>query len=309
MDKGLLKELHMCFSALTKVIPLDILMKQVGFIKNFLDSACSDARHRKGLYESILAISTLKSNTKKNKSQLTRPSLQLPLFLLIPKSVEPFLAIYLHALLYGSAAAPSSMVGGAALNMKECAALAIGDLVFYSDMATVFKPFLIKTTGPLIRLVGELRNNSSGNSTNNPIRIAIISTLSMLLECGGTSLKAFVPQLQATFIKSLSDLTSKQVRAASVHALGWLLPLVTRVDQLVLDVFNMIMNMNNESSEGDNVNIIMNMGVKVSLLEALASVLSKCGSKVSPTVYNKLIEGFQYTLLSYYFHRLHIYHY
>ena len=65
------------------------------------------------------------------------------------------------------------------------------------------KPYLIKTTGPLIRVVGD--RFPSG------VKAAILQTLCILLERGGASLKAFVPQLQTTFVKNLND-PMKQVR-------------------------------------------------------------------------------------------------
>lgn len=45
-----------------------------------------------------------------------------------------------------------------------------------------------------------------------------VQTLCLLLDKGGAGLKAFVPQLQTTFVKSLTD-PSKQVSGRSLHDL------------------------------------------------------------------------------------------
>ena len=57
----------------------------------------------------------------------------------------------------------------------------------------------------------------------------------MLLDRGGASLKAFAPQLQTTFVKSLSD-PSRAVRQRSAVGLGKLMGLVTRVDPLLTEL-------------------------------------------------------------------------
>src|SRR5690606_1352135 len=89
------------------------------------------------------------------------------------------------------------------------------------------KPYLVKTTGPLIRVVGD--KFPSG------VKSAILQTLTLLLEKGGAALRPFVPQLQTTFVKALSDPT-KQVRQRGVKALGMLMTLSTRVDPLITEL-------------------------------------------------------------------------
>lgn len=303
LDVSLLQQLHNCLLVLTKVIPLEILVGHVGEIKNHLNSMCSTARHRSGLYEKIVALTGDAANAEaKSSSRGTTSSLiQLPLFLLIKGAAEPFVTIYLHALLSSNVTQAGGQ-GSAPVNIKECAAVAIGELVQYSDLA-LFKPYIIKTTGPLIRLVGELRNTGAASShvinSNNTVRIAILATLGILLDKTGAALKAFVPQLQTTFIKALSDTSSKHVRASSIAALGKLLPMITRVDQIVTEVLNSVLGLSSADAGGSNNDILINMGVKATLLEALALVCTNkiCCDKITMPVRLKVVDAFQQSLL------------
>lgn len=108
---------------------LDILTGHIDFIGNCIASTASDARHRAGGVQAILSP--------------TAPTGQyiLPL-LTIPRALEPFLTIYLHGVMNG------------AVTVREQGAGAIYELVNMCE-ATALKPYLIKTTGPLIRVIGE----------------------------------------------------------------------------------------------------------------------------------------------------------
>jgi hypothetical protein len=57
----------------------------------------------------------------------------------------------------------------------------------------------------------------------------------LLLSKGGASLKPFVPQLQTTFVKALSD-PGSAVRQRGLSALSQLMSLSTRVDPLVAEL-------------------------------------------------------------------------
>ena len=57
----------------------------------------------------------------------------------------------------------------------------------------------------------------------------------LLLGKGGASLKPFVPQLQTTFVKALSD-PGSAVRARGLSALSQLMALSTRVDPLIAEL-------------------------------------------------------------------------
>lgn len=95
-------------------------------MRNCISSTASAARHRVG-------PDRLQPNAA--------GELILPLFT-VPKSLDPLYNILLHALMNGSHTA------------REVAADTIGELAKFADVA-VLKPMLIKTTGPLIRVVGD----------------------------------------------------------------------------------------------------------------------------------------------------------
>ncbi|KAH8069994.1 protein kinase regulator [Aureococcus anophagefferens] len=101
-----------------------------------------------------------------------------------PRCLKALLPSYLRALLQGSPEA------------RESAALGLGELVDLSSEAAL-KPLAIKVAGPLIRVVGD--------RFAAPVKAAILGALSALLRRGPLLVKAFVPQLQATFSKALRD--------------------------------------------------------------------------------------------------------
>jgi hypothetical protein len=112
-------------TALTTVIPIETLAGHMEFLRSCISLTASDVKHRPGRSDLIASDGTV----------------LLPLFRL-PKALEPFLPIYIHCLMNGSA------------ESREIAADAIGELIKMTDAAQL-KPYLIKTTGPLIRVVGD----------------------------------------------------------------------------------------------------------------------------------------------------------
>lgn len=182
------------FRNVNKTCTPEELVEHLEFVRTTIGSMVSDARHRKG---GIGANATY----------------YLPA-LCQPKSLEIFLPMYQHGLLYGSP------------EVRESAASGLGDLIQLSDFASL-KPYLIKVTGPLIRI--------GGDRLPGHVKASILSTLGILLDRGETSLKPFVPQLQTTFVKSLVD-SSSIVRNKGSLALGKLMTLSTRVDPVLLDL-------------------------------------------------------------------------
>jgi hypothetical protein len=87
---------------------------------------------------------------------------------------------------------------------------------------------------------------------------------SMLLSKVPTYLKPFLPQLQRTFIKSLTDPTSSIVRSRAASALGILISLQTRVDPLIAELVSGI-----KTAEP---------GVKETMMNALQTVVAKAGA-------------------------------
>ena len=138
----------------------------------------------------------------------------------LPKAAAPFVPVLCEGLLNG------------APELKEQAALAMGELVELTN-AKSLGPFVIKLTGPLIRVA----------STRIPwqVKAAILRSLLLLLKKGSLMLRAFVPQLQSTFVKSLSD-RSRLVRKRAVIALGALVPIQPRLEPLLNELVSLGLN-------------------------------------------------------------------
>ncbi|CAD7971263.1 unnamed protein product [Amoebophrya sp. A120] len=155
---------------------------------------------------------TDKSGTKSTEQKgMTLPGLALP------NGLEPFYPIYQHGLMYGSN------------ELRLLAAKGLGELVDHTTEAAL-KPYVVKITGPLIRIVGDRFPPN--------VRIAILETLELLLKKGGASLRPFLPQLQTTYLKCLTDATSGEVRSKAAESLGVLVVLNPRTDSLLQELAN-----------------------------------------------------------------------
>ena len=165
------------------------------------------------------------------------------------------LPIYQRGILYGNA------------DVRECAAAGLGELIVITANKYLAGPFLIKLTGPLLRIVGD-RNPSA-------VKIAIVQTLGLILTKGGPALRAFVPQFQTTFVKALSD-PSRQVRIEAIKALALLMPLSTRVDPLIKELVSTSLGKGSSAT----VETAGMVAIQTASLEALAVVLKHGGSKV-----------------------------
>ncbi|CAG8528815.1 4749_t:CDS:10 [Funneliformis caledonium] len=170
------------------------------------------------------------------------PDVDLPGFCL-PKGISPILPIFLQGLMYGTA------------EIREQSALGIGDLIQRTS-AEALRSFVTQITGPLIRIIGDRYPPQ--------VKAAILHTLGLLLNKVPAHLKPFIPQLQRTFIKSLSDPSSALVRSRAALALGILISLQTRVDPLITELITGI-----KTSEPN---------VKETMLSALESVINKAGA-------------------------------
>lgn len=167
----------------------------------------------------------------------------------LPRGPNCVLPIFLHGLLYGSN------------DEREVSALAIADIVSKTPAAGL-KPFVSVITGPLIRVVGE--------RFNSDIKAAILFALNILFVKIPQFLRPFIPQLQRTFVKSLSDPTNETLRLRAAKALGTLIEYQARVDPLVIELVSGV----KQASDG---------GVKTAMLKALLEVVAKAGSKLSET--------------------------
>lgn len=168
--------------------------------------------------------------------------------------LEPLLPIYQRGILYGDA------------TVRETAAAGLGELITITSNTYLAGPFLVKLTGPLLRIVGD-RNPS-------PVKIAIVQTLGLILTKGGPALRAFVPQFQTTFVKALSD-PSRSVRIEAIKALALLMPLTSRVDPLIKELVS--------TSLGKGLNATVEtaglVAIQTAALDALAVVLQHGGDK------------------------------
>ena len=234
-DKPLLEAVRDALSSLVKNVPAEPLLVHLDFVRSCMASTASDAKFRSG--GSVLL----------NEAG----ELELPLFAL-PKALEPFMSLYNHGLVNGHA------------ERREACAEAMGDL-FRMTSAASMKPYLIKTTGPLIRVVGDRFPSS--------VKSAILTTLGVLLRKGGASLKAFAPQLQTTFVKALND-PSRQTRQRAAAGLGLLTGVSARTDGLLGEL-------------GNAVTLAESGAIRTSIYEALSQSLVKAATAPSAAALQK----------------------
>jgi len=221
--------------ACTKYVPAEELVDHISYIRNLISSMVSDARRRKG--------------------GVGDGEFLLPGFNMKPKGgLEPLLPIYQRGILYGDAV------------IREESSAGLGELITITSSKYLAGPFIIKITGPLLRIVGD-RNPSN-------VKIAIVRTLGLILSKGGPALRAFVPQFQTTFMKSLSD-PSRQVRVEAINALGLLMPLSVRLDPLMKELVSC------SQGRGSALSIESAgmVAVQTANLEALATILKHGGKK------------------------------
>lgn len=199
----------------------------------------------KGAFDSLSAL--VKKQPKESLEKLVKPAKQtldlcidVPAFKL-PKGPNCILPIFLHGLMYG--------------NQKEAAALGIADIIDKTP-ADNLRPFSTAMTGPLIRVIGE--------KVASDIKAAILVALNNLLLKIPQFLRPFIPQLQRTFVRSLSD-NNEKLRKRAVVALGTLIKFQPRVDSLVTEL----------------VNGIKTTEFKESMLKAMLVVVEQAGKSLS----------------------------
>ena len=149
-----------------------------------------------------------------------------------PNGLKPILPVLLQGLLSGTA------------EQREQAAYALGDLV-ERTAPDAFKAYCIQTVGPLIRVIGD--------RFPAVVKSAILSTLTTLLLRVPQFVKPFFPQLQRTFVKSLTDGSSLVVRNRGAVALGGLMKHQPRIDPLVTELCNLAV-----TEEGDVRDAVVN---------------------------------------------------
>ncbi|KAI7825013.1 armadillo-type protein [Kickxella alabastrina] len=132
----------------------------------------------------------------------------------LPKGLGPLLPIYAQGLLTGSP------------DTKERAVRGMARMVKFTDPSAL-RLFATGITGPLIRIVGD-RHPAT-------VKAAILSTLGLLLAQIPALMRPFLPQLQRTFVRGLTE-TDDIVRQRAAVALSALIPLQPRLDPLVSEL-------------------------------------------------------------------------
>jgi hypothetical protein len=163
---------------------------------------------------------------------------------------------------------PQGALAGGTPEVREAAVEALGELVDLTSEEAL-KPFVVQITGPLIRIVGD--------RFPSPIKAAILVTLGRLIVKAGAGLKPFVPQLQTTFVKCLSD-AAPAVRTAAAENLGELTRLSARVDQLTSDL-------------ATNAVSVPEADTRVAYLRALRGALAASGPRLAPATLAKVEES------------------
>ncbi|RDW29666.1 armadillo-type protein [Yarrowia lipolytica] len=201
------------------------------------------------------ALETLVKNLSKEELEtLSKPAYSalantsIPLAgINVPKGPACILPIFVQGLMYGTS------------DQREASANGMGCIVERVD-ASLLKLHVTQITGPLIRTIGERFPAS--------VKVAIVTTLNLLLKNCSAFLKPFLPQLQRTFAKCLSDTGSERLRNEAAEALGTLITLQSRVDPLVSELVTGVKNSTDE-------------GVTNAMFKALQGVVSKAGGQMS----------------------------
>ena len=208
----------------------------------------------------VLAAKDAVLNAKERERRKRRGGpLRLAGLCLPPKALAPLVPLYLQGALAGGTP-----------EVREAAVEALGELVDLTSEEAL-KPFVVQITGPLIRIVGD--------RFPSPIKAAILVTLGRLIAKAGPGLKPFVPQLQTTFLKCLSD-AAAPVRGAAAANLGELTVLSARVDQLTSDLASNAVS----ATETD---------VRIAYLQALRGALVASGARLAPATMAKVEESLE----------------
>ncbi|TID26219.1 hypothetical protein CANINC_002808 [Pichia inconspicua] len=175
----------------------------------------------------------------------------------LPKGAGCVLPIFLHGLMYGNP------------QQREISANGIS-IVVDNTPAAGLKPFVTTIVGPLIRVIGE--------RFSSDVKSAILLALNKLFAKIPQFLLPFIPQLQRTFIKSLSDPSSEILRTRAAKALGTLIKYQPKIDPLVTELLN-----NAKAVEAENV------AIKTAILKALLEIVDKVGAKMSEASKNGIM--------------------
>ncbi|CAG7827579.1 unnamed protein product [Allacma fusca] len=174
--------------------------------------------------------------------------------LCLPKGINPVLPIFREALLNGGA------------ELKEQAAIGMGELISLSS-AEALKPSVVHITGPLIRILGDRYGPN--------VKTAVLDTLTLLLAKIGSHLRAFLPQLQTTFLKAVVD-PQRSVRLKAAVAMANLIPIHNKPDPLFSELLQSVV----QAESGP---------MRDTLLYTLRCVITPAGDKISEPLRKSMI--------------------
>jgi HEAT repeat protein len=132
----------------------------------------------------------------------------------LPKSLAPMLSFYLQGLMYSQP------------DVREVAASGLAELVGLTDPEHL-KPFVTQLAGALIRV--------SGERMSPEVKTGLLSALEALLVRVPANLKPFLPQLQRTFTKAMSE-PGVKVRNQASKCIAVVAPMMPRLDPLVTEL-------------------------------------------------------------------------
>ena len=232
------------------------MQEHLGFLRDCLRSSASEAKwaSKSSAAQGAAAAAAAAAgeelvHTKRDGSDYVVPGLG------VPKGLDAFYPVYQEGLLHGGS------------SQRQLAATAVGELVELTDPKAL-RPYLVKLTGPLIRVVGDKHSAE--------VKAAILGSLNKILTKGGDMLRPFLPQLSTSMVRCLQD-PAASVRRVAGDGLGKVMALSKRVDPIVNEVLN-------------NIGTTMG-GIKESMTAALKEVLQHAGAKLTPTMRSKAVEA------------------
>ncbi|KAI1293700.1 eIF-2-alpha kinase activator GCN1 [Halotydeus destructor] len=180
------------------------------------------------------------------RNKAKQKNVELP-GLCLPKGIAPILPVFREAILNGNP------------DQKEQASNGLAELIELTSPEAL-RSSVVNIAGPLIRILGDRYSWS--------VKVAVLDTLSLLLSKVGNLLRPFVPQLQQTFLKALSD-SQRQVRVRAANAISKLLQVHTRCDPVFQEIHNLFKTVTDDSA------------VRETALYALQISIEAAGDKMS----------------------------